>query len=161
MTERPPALRAVVPGPDALSFRAELLSDAATMSYNLPWGDAIGFPAAHRADWYRKWVAPGDPQHYYAYLVAAGLGPVGEIAWHLRPEDGLWLCDVLVHARFRGRGFGGAGLELLCAEAVSRGLPALHDEIALGSSAALALFLAHGFTEVSRDAEAVRVRRLL
>ena len=59
MTERPPALRAVVPGPDALSFRAELLSDAATMSYNLPWGGAIGFPAARRADWLTRLSARG------------------------------------------------------------------------------------------------------
>ena len=149
------------PEPAELAFRQALLADAATMSYNHAWGGTVPFPPERWPAWYARWVDADPRERFYRYIRCAETGRfVGEAAYHVEPETGLVLANVIVAAPLRGRGFGGAALERLCACASARGIPAMCDRIALDNPA-VALFLAHGFVEVSRDAEAVLLRRNL
>ena len=47
------------PDLDELSFRQELLSDPATMSFNHAYGGTVAFPRERWADWYERWVEIG------------------------------------------------------------------------------------------------------
>ncbi len=151
----------VIPERKDLWFKRELLEDEDTMSYNARWGGAIGFPEERWDGWYGRWVACGDAERFYRYLYSPELGRfVGETAYHYDKDLDGYLADVIVHSRYRHRGFGGQGLRLLCQAARERGLTALYDDIAIDNPA-VELFLANGFREVSRDAEKILLRREL
>lgn len=83
---------------------------------------------------------------------------MGEVAYRWDPEYASFITDVLVHARFRGRGYGGSGLELLCDAASERGIATLRDNVALDNPA-IGLFLRHGFVEEWRSDEFVMLTR--
>lgn len=83
---------------------------------------------------------------------------MGEVAYRWDPEYESFIADVIVHARYRGRGYGGAGLEFLCDAARGRGVVTLRDNVALGNPA-VGLFLRHGFAEEWRSDEFVMLRR--
>jgi len=67
---------------------------------------------------------------------------------------------VVIHAPFRGKGYGRQGLRLLCEAAKKNGITELYDDIAI-DNAALALFLQGGFAEVLRTGEYVLVKKEL
>ena len=136
-----------------LSFRQTLLADPETMRYNEKWGGALSFPEEKWASWYARWVAPADRSHFYRYLHTPEDGFVGDAAYHYDEELGVWLADVIILAAFRGRGYGRAGLRLLCAAARGNGLKTLCDTIALDNAPALALFQSEGFCETRRTEE--------
>ena len=101
----------------------------------------------------------GEGRRYYRYLRDSDTGEfVGEVAYRWDPEYDSFITDVLVHARFRGRGYGGSGLELLCDAASERGIATLRDNVALDNPA-IGLFLRHGFDEEWRSDEFVMLRR--
>lgn len=146
------------PRPDELWFRQKLLSDEATMAYNRAFGGAIGFPAERWQSWYDRWVAKPDGR-YYRYLRDTGTGEfVGEIAYH--SEGGKTLADVIVYAPCRRRGYGSAGLALLCAAAKQNGVDVLYDDIA-ADNPSVALFLRGVFTVENRTDEIVLVKKVL
>lgn len=92
-------------------------------------------------------------ERFYRYLHhEAGQEFVGEAAYHYDAEFGGHVCDVLVAAGHRGRGFGRVGLELLCAAAKANGVGRLADNIALDNPS-VELFLSDGFQERFRTAE--------
>ena len=69
------------PSPDELRFRAALLGDRQTMSYNEAWGGAIGFPEERWAAWYDRWLVRHEGRRFYRYLRDTGTGRfVGEAA---------------------------------------------------------------------------------
>ena len=145
------------PRPEELDFRARLLADEATMAYNRAWGGTIAFPPERRADWAARWLNAPEMERFYRYLRDAEIGRnVGEAAYHRDAERGIYLCDVIVLAACRGRGYGAGGLRLLCAAARANGLPARWDNIA-ADNPAVGMFLKQGFTVAKRDAEAVWV----
>lgn len=147
------------PAPEELWFRAELLSDERTMDYNRAWGGAIAFPQARWKTWYERWLGRSGGQRFYRYLTDSETGAfVGEAAYHLDEAQGRYLADVIVHAPFRGRGYGRAGLALLCEAARMHGLTELWDELAPESGAA-ALFRALGFTAEGRGAQGILLRK--
>ena len=147
------------PAPEELWFRAELLSDERTMDYNRAWGGAIGFPQARWKTWYERWLGRSGGQRFYRYLTDSETGAfVGEAAYHLDEAQGRYLADVIVYAPFRGRGYGRAGLALLCEAARMHGLTELWDELAPESGAA-ALFRALGFTAEGRGAQGILLRK--
>lgn len=154
------ALKLHLPARAELAFRQSLLADEETMAYNHAWGGVISFPEEDWDDWYDRWIAKPDGRRYYRYLQDAEAGFVGEIAWHLDPETGWALANVLIHAQYRGRGFGSRGLELLCAAAKEQGLSALYDDIA-ADNPARPLFLRHGFQEIARTEEKIILKREL
>ena len=81
-------------------------------------------------------------------------------AYHFDSEFGEYVCDVLVSAQYRGRGFGRAGLKLLCAAAKANGVKRLADNIALDNPS-VELFLSAGFCERFRNEEYILVEKEL
>lgn len=151
-------LRLHTPSPEELWFKQELLTDPETMRYNEAWGGTIPFPQERWQGWYMKWIGNGDPDRFYRYLKHEELGFVGETAFHRDPERGIFLADVIVHARFRRRGFGREGLLLLTDEARRHGIRTLYDEIA-ADNPSVGLFLGLGFTLRERSADTVLVAK--
>ncbi len=151
-----------LPGPAELSFRQALLADPATMAYNHAYGGCIAFPPEVWADWYARWTARNDENHFYRYLADPVTGEfVGEAAYHYDEARGIWLADVIVAAEKRGQGCGTEGLRLLEQAAKSRGINALFDEIAADNEAGLALFRKNGYREVSGNRETVLLKKNL
>lgn len=146
-----------VPQVGDLWFRERMLVDAQTMAYNHSYGGTIAFPKERWHDWYCRWVNPRNRQRFYRYLTD-GADFIGEIAYHFDEGKGIYLADILIDARFRHRGFGKAGLILLCEAAYANGIPALYDNIAIDNGA-VTLFLSCGFTEIQRTAEAIWVKK--
>ena len=132
-----------------LWFRQALLADEETMSYNRAWGGTITFPEEDWADWYDYWIARPEGKRFYRYLRDEDTGNfVGESAYH-RDQQGLCQANVIVYAPARGKGYGRAGLRLLCAAAKENGITELYDDIA-SDNPAVGLFLRHGFAEAFR-----------
>lgn len=156
-----PALELKIPTLAEMTFRRDLLSDEETMSYNHAYGGAIGFPEGRWDTWYHKWVGVGNPRCFYRYLYSPLLDAyIGETAYHYEAETGRYLCDVIVHARFRGRGYGRLGLSLLCEAAEKNGIDELYDDILLDNPSA-ELFRKSGFEEVGRTEEVCILRKKL
>ena len=146
---------------DEMGFRQALLNDPETMAYNHAYGGTIDFPQERWADWYGRWVGDKTGERFYRYLYH---GPsrlfVGEAAYHYDGELGAYICDVLVSARHRGRGFGRQGLALLCAAAKGNGVKRLADNIAVDNPS-VELFFSAGFRERFRNEEYILVEKEL
>lgn len=146
---------------DELGFRQSLLGDAETMAYNHAYGGTIPFPRERWSDWYSRWVEDGTGERFYRYLCHEASGTfVGEAAYHCDDEFGGYVCDVLVPARHRGRGFGRQGLALLCAAAKENGVKRLMDNIAVDNPST-ELFRRMGFRERFRTSEYILVEKEL
>lgn len=146
---------------EELDFRQRLLADPETMAYNRAYGGAIDFPRERWADWYARWLEDGAGERFYRYLRRESDGkPVGEAAYRYDSEFGESVCDVLVAARYRGRGHGRQGLELLCAAAKENGVKRLVDNIAIDNPS-VGLFFCAGFRERLRNDEYILVEKEL
>ncbi len=145
--------------PTDLWFRKKMLADDDTMSYNRAWGGTIAFPESDWADWYDYWIARPEGKRFYRYLTDEGRF-VGEVAYHYDAELSGFVADVIVYAPERGRGYGGAGLDLLCAAAKENGITELYDDIA-SDNPALDLFLSEGFSEEYRTNEKIYLKKTL
>lgn len=139
------------PALEELSFRRSLLSDPDTMAYNRAWGGTIDFPRERWTDWYKRWLEDASGARFYRYLCDPQLDTfVGEAAYHLDEELGGYVCDVIVSAQYRGRGYGTHGLDLLCQAAKANGVSRLLDNIA-ADNPSISLFLKAGFRETGRN----------
>ena len=158
------------------------MSDPETMSYNNAWGGTIPFPREKWESWYQYWIGNPEGKRFYRYLQDEETGDfVGEIAWHLDEKRNIHICDVIILARYRNRGYGSEGIRLLCeaakrsdrnrgygsegirllCEAAKRsGIAFLYDDIA-ADNPSWKLFLKNGFEISSRDDEVVMVRKVL
>ncbi len=146
---------------EELSFRQSLLADEETMAYNHAYGGTISFPKERWADWYARWLEDSVGAHFYRYLRHEGSGAfVGEAAYYYDGEFDEYICDVLVAAQYRGRGFGRQGLALLCAAAKENGVKRLVDNIAVDNPS-VKLFLQSGFRERLRNDEYILVEKEL
>ena len=144
-----------------LWFRQALLADAQTMAYNRQWGGVIPFPKERWSDWYARWIDGDEGKRFYRYLLADEAKRfVGETAYHYDDSRGLFLCDIIVHAKYRGRGYGAEGLRLLCEAAKANGIAALYDDIA-AQNPSVQLFLSNGFTIDFQTDDIVMVKRTL
>lgn len=146
---------------EELDFRETCLGDSETMSYNHAYGGTIPFPREQWTDWYARWVADETGKRFYRYLRHAGSGAyVGEAAYHYDGTFGEYVCDVLISAQYRGRGFGRQGLALLCEAAKGNGVKRLVDNIAVDNPS-VELFLHAGFRERLRNDEYIFVEKEL
>ena len=137
---------------DELAYREKWLSDPETMSYNHAYGGTIAFPRERWADWYARWIE-GEGARYYRYLRLGDSGEfVGNVSYHCDREFGGYLCEVLISAPYRGRGFGRQGLALMCEAARANGVKRLVDNIAIDNPA-VTMFLRGGFRERGRNDE--------
>ena len=128
---------------DDLWFKQSMMSDELTMSYNHAFGGTISFPKSKWESWYQKWLTD-DNKYYYRYLVNEKAEFIGEIAYHYDDESCVYLTDVLIHAKYRNKGYGGIALDLLCGIAKENGISVLYDEL-WNDNPAINLFLKHGF----------------
>ena len=85
---------------------------------------------------------------------------VGEIAYRRDEERGIYIADVIVHAKYRGHGYGRTGLNLLCQAAKDNGVTVLYDDIAIDNPA-VTLFLKCGFAEEYRTDEIIMLKKQL
>lgn len=153
------ALQLVTPSLQDMTFRKALLADEDTMSYNHAYGGTIDFSEDRWVTWYQKWIGSGNPHYFYRYLYSPMLNTyVGEVAYHYEAETDRYLCDVIVHDKFRRKGFGKLGLNLLCQAAKENGVPVLYDDILLDNPS-VHLFLKNGFQETDRTNEACIVKK--
>ena len=148
-----------IPKLDDLWFRQMFMEDEETMSYNRRWGGTIFFPKENWADWYDYWVLNSEGKRFYRYLREESSGNfVGEIAYHYDEEENKYIADIIVYAKYRGKGFGEHGLLLLCEAAKANGVETLYDNIAIDNSA-IKLFLKTGFYEEYRTDEIIMLRK--
>ena len=144
---------------EELWFKAAMLADAETMSYNHAYGGTIPFPREKWAGWYERWIANQDGSRFYRYI-KDGDCFLGEVAYHLDEERQIYIADVIVHATHRGKGIGREALQLLCEAARPRGIKTIYDEIALDNPA-VSMFVRCGFEEVMRNDELILVKKEL
>ena len=148
------------PKEEDLWFRALMLSDSETMSYNHAYGGTIDFKKEYWHDWYEYWVLCSDNKRYYRYLKNEDGDFVGEIAYHIDSEINNYVANVIILARFRGCGYGSFGLDVLCEAAMKNGVTVLYDDIAIDNPAAN-MFIKHGFIEEYRTKEKIYLKKYL
>ena len=147
------------PSYEELTFRKDFLADPETMAYNHAYGGTIDFPVERWADWFRRWVEEPDGR-FYRYLRLEDGTFVGEAAYHWDQELGEYICDVIVTARHRRKGYGAQGLALLCGAAKQNGVTRLCDNIAVDNPS-VRMFLRAGFRERFRNEEYMLVEKEL
>ena len=143
-----------------LKFRQQMLSDEETMKYNHAWGGTISFPEERWQEWYDRWIVHTEGNRYYRYLKNEDGEFVGEIAYHFDCDLNGYIADVIVHSKYRNRGYGGQALEMLCDVARENGVSMLYDDIAIDNPA-ISLFLKHGFSEEYRTKEKIVLKKEL
>ncbi|MBQ1410866.1 MAG: GNAT family N-acetyltransferase [Oscillospiraceae bacterium] len=148
------------PSMEELWFRQQMMADPETMSYNHAWGGIIPFPKEKWHDWYDFWIVNHESNRYYRYLKDNTGRFIGEIAYHYDSERNLYVADVIVHAPYRGKGYGGIGLDLLCRAAKQNGVKMLYDDIAIDNPA-ITMFLKNGFVEEYRTDEIIMLKKEL
>ena len=137
---------------DELAYREKWLGDPETMAYNHAYGGTIPFPRERWADWYARWIGDGGARYFRYLRLGDGGEFVGNVSYHYDEEFGEYVCEVLIFAPYRGRGFGRQGLELLCEAARANGVKRLLDNLAIDNPA-VKMFLRGGFQERGRTEE--------
>jgi len=154
-------IKLYIPRLEDLWFRQVFMADEETMAYNHRWGGTIPFPEEDWADWYEYWIEKTEGKRFYRYLLDEGSGEfVGEIAYHYDGERKIHIADIIVYAKYRGKGFGEQGLRILCETAKLNGLEILYDDIAIDNPA-IKLFLKVGFCEEYRTDEIIMLKKEL
>ncbi len=120
-----------------LWFRQMMLEDEETMSYNHAWGGTIPWPKERWQGWYDDWIAD-----------------------HYDDEISGYIADIIVYAKYRGKGYGSQGLDLLLTAARENGIYILYDDMAIDNPARK-LFLEHGFSEEYRTEEIIMLKKEL
>ena len=153
-------LRLYKPKLEDLWFKSKMLADKDTMSYNNRFGGTIEFKEVDWKDWYDYWIVECNNERYYRYLVDDNNNFVGEIAYHLDYDTKFYIADIIVYAKYRGKGFGKQGLQLLLDEAKKNGLKEIYDDIAIDNSA-IKLFKEFGFYEIYRTDDIIMLKKEL
>ena len=142
-------------------FRQRLLADAETMSYNNAYGGTISFPEENWESWHDKWVNSSSEKYFYRYLQTDDTKEfVCEVAYHYDESRKITICDVIILAKYRRRGFGTLGIKLLCEAAKSNNITELYDDIA-ADNPSVKLFLKNGFHIEYKTAEIIMVKKIL
>lgn len=140
-----------------LWFKETMLADEETMSYNHAYGGTIPFPKERWAAWYDRWIANHGGKRFYRYIRVNGIF-VGETAYRFDEERKIYIADVIIHAPYRGNGYGKKALLMLCKTAKENGINVLYDDIAIDNPS-VAMFFKCGFREVQRTEEYIWVKR--
>ena len=108
------------PKRDELDYRAKIMSDPVTMSYNRGLKldcpcyhndtGCIDFPESDRDEWYAAWIGR-EPHRFYAYVRDEEDQFIGEVCARL--EDGVYKIGVVIESRFRACGYGDEALAAL------------------------------------------------
>lgn len=150
----------VIPKLEDMWFREKLIGDEETMAYNKKWGGTIAFPENKWENWYARWVENPGNKKFYRYILNEENVFVGEAAYHFDESRQIYLTGIIVMGKYRGKGYGSAGLNLLCDCAKQNGIEALYDEIAMDNPS-VRLFLKQGFLEECRTDDYIMVKKVL
>lgn len=154
-------IKLYIPQYEDLCFRQMFMADEETMSYNHYWGGTIPFPEEEWRSWYNYWIINTEDKRFYRYLIDESNNEfVGEIAYHYDEVRDITIADIIIYSKYRGRGFGKQGLNILCDIAKENGIDVLYDDIAIDNTA-INLFTECGFEEEYRTNEYVMLKRVL
>ena len=143
-----------------LWFRQMMLEDDETMSFNQAWGGTISFLKEKWEEWYNRWLINHKNKRYYRYLQNKDGSFVGEIAYHYDPNYDGYMANVLIYAKYRGKGYGTLGLQMLCEEAKRNGIAILYDDIAIDNPG-ISIFLKLSFKELYRTDSIILLKKEL
>ena len=149
-----------IPSLEEMSFRQELLADEETMAYNAKWGGTIEFPKEEWEITYKRLIYEND-KDFYAYLYSNELKCfIGEVGY--RYDDGLkeFISNILIHAKYRNKGYGTLALTMLCNLAKQKGIKVLADTIAIDNPS-INIFFKQNFKEIYRTNDYILVRKEL
>ena len=155
-------LELYIPAVEDLWFRQAMEADPATMAYNAGWDVSYDgyhpdtgcidlpeplWPAEHAR------LVGREPERFYAFVREIETGAfVGEVNFQRESPGGGYGMGVVIHAPFRGRGYGLPALELLLRRAFEDcGVPVLRNSFEEDPAAALAVHLRSGFRPVGRS----------
>ena len=170
-------LELYIPQVEDMWFVQQMQSDPDTMAYNAGWDvpyegyhpdtGCIDLPESQWAEKHARLVGH-EPESFYAFVLEKNSGTfVGEVNFHYTPDDDWWDMGVLIHAPFRGKGYGHLALKLLLEKAfVDCGISRLHNDFELTRDAGMAIHLAAGFrpcgtSQVVRFGEPVELQELM
>ena len=170
-------LELYVPELKDMWFVQQMQQSPETMAYNAGWEvsyngyhpdtGCIDFP---EEEWPEKYavLVGHEPESFYALVRQKPDGQfVGEVNFHYAPEEDWWDMGVLIHAPFRGKGYGHMALELLLRKAfVDCGIARLHNDFETTRDAGLSIHLAAGFkpcgkTQWTRFGRPIELQELL
>ena len=152
-------LKLYKPNINDLWFRQELLNDSNTMEYNNNHGKTIDFPKEKWQTWYNKWLNTNT--HYYRYLLDDSTNKfIGEVAYYYDNQRKINIASIIIHAKYRHKGYGTKALNLLCNAAKNNGITTLYDDISI-NNLAIKLFLNNGFSIDYETDELIMVKKEL
>ena len=152
-------LRLFVPRMEDLWFRQQMMADPITMGYNAGYDvsfsgyhqdtGCIDFPETAWADWFGDWIGR-EPERYYAYIQRGNDGQMlGEVCLHRSASCDWWDMGILIHAPFRGKGYGAPALQLLLNHAfLEMDIPCIRNEFELSRKEASRIHREVGFREL-------------
>ena len=143
---------------EELWFRQKMLEDEDTMSFNEAWGGTISFTVEKWEERFDRWVINNETVIYYRYLVNEDNVFVGEVAYHYDSSYKGFMANVLIYAKYRKKGYGTLGLQILCDEAKRNGVSCLFDNIAIDNPG-ISIFKRLGFKEELRTSEIILLKK--
>lgn len=153
-------LKLYIPQLSEMSFRQKLLSDEDTMLYNKKWGGIIDFPKEKWEETYFRLIND-DVDSFYSYIYSEEEKAfIGEASYKFDDELKEYIINIIVHNKYRNKGYGTYALSLLCEKAKSNGICSLSDNIALDNYS-INIFLKQGFKEIYRNSEYILVKKYL
>lgn len=144
-----------------LYFRENLLRDEETMSFNRAFGGRVEFPRKRWRAWYNKWLLNEDGLYFYRYIGESNTSNfIGELAYYYEKERNIYLISLIIHAKYRSKGYGSKALKELEKIARDNGLKGLYDDLYIDNPA-LSFFLKNGYEKVYRDQDSILVKKSL
>ena len=132
-----------------------------TIEFNKSGVVQFNFPKDKWESWYDYWVRNPDGKRFYRYILDDNNMFVGEIAYHLDESRQIYIADIIVMAKYRGKGYGSLGLNLLCECAKQNGIEFMFDDIVIDNPA-VSLFLKNGiFTKEYRTDDYIMLKKTL
>ena len=142
-----------------LWFRQELLNNQDTMEYNKDYGGTIDFPKDKWQTWYNKWLNTNT--HYYRYLLDDSTNKfIGEVAYYYDKQRNIYIASIIIHAKYRHKGYGAKALNMLCNTAKNNDITTLYDDISINNPA-IKLFLKNGFIIAYETNEIIMLKKEL
>lgn len=148
-----------VPAVEDLWFRQECMSDPKTMEYNAGYNvsysgyhydtGCIDFPKEAHESWYNKKL--GNSNFYYAYIKDLDLNKfVGYVNFNKDNETLKASMGIVIHSKYRGKGYMRDSVKLLMEEAKNKGVKVLTDTVPINRESALKVFEDLGFVVVDK-----------
>lgn len=139
-----------------LWFRELCMSDEETMSYNAGFDvnyygyhfdtGCIDFPKDKWEEWHQETFS--DRKKYYAYILDEKTGEFVGYVNFKKQDDGKHSMGIVIHSKFRGRGYMRPAVKLLLEKAKSKRIKKIYDSVPASRVNALKVFFDLGFEVV-------------